>query len=404
MKKLIRYLIIIGILLPSLKAYSHHSTSCFQHDIAPVEVIVKTPEGRVVANAIIELFSPEGDLLWMTKTDIAGKATMWHTSTSRIGWIKAKLGKEENKLKNPLPAHKGMNTLTLDVPCQQFSNKDIVVLLDATHSMKAEFPTILSTVQALNIPIMLARDVGERFLVQPINDQTDIPAFALQAAGGGRDEEAIDTILLTALERYDWDEQAASRQLIYITDALPGFYNKNGKTMDKAIELATKQGIKISTMACEGINTAGENILHRIALLTGGSFTYAQDFPDVKQLLVTGIRGRMPLHEWLVLNKNSETSFNTCAIQDTPTQNIPDKSLKLQCFPNPTTNHTLIRLNESIEQLTVYSSDGRIHHQLLDIKDKQLEIAVADWPAGIYWLEVINEDGVASKGQLNVIK
>lgn len=355
--------------------------------------------GQPIANARVQLLGPQGEVHWEAMTNLRGQARLWAQQPGQGQRIVAAYGQQQVRLDRPSPLPQSVNAMKLDAPCQVLEGADIRFLLDATHSMQDEFPQLRSALQATGRPILLGRDLGERFLIQALDSATE-PGFALRAAGGGDDEEAIDSLLSAALAYCDWDEQATVRQLIYITDALPMRHTGAPERLQGAIRLAAQYGVALVPVAASGINAEGAYVLQSLAWLTNGHYAWLEDAPGNiefhRRPLLPGPHPKAGFAEWLDLQLAQSAAFNTCADLAPPASIALDEAIR--CFPNPAKGQTTVVLPHSAQTLSLYNSEGRLLKQWVPDSFPEFAIPLEEWPAGQYWVEVLTASGPLRTG------
>lgn len=357
----------------------------------PVKVLNK--QGQPVANAQVRLLDEHGNALWSSWSGQNGTALLWLTGTGAAKQLVVSLGNREMAVAvdgNLLSLD--ASPLVLDVPCQQLQGADIRFLLDATHSMRDEFDGLLNSLTAQGYPICLARDVGERFLIQDISSGS-APAFTIQAAGGGPDEEAIDTLLLAALAHTDWDTAAPARVLVYLTDAKPARTPGAASGMRRAIQLAARKGVAIWPVACSGLDAEGEYLLQSMALQTGGQYAWLEDTPGNTELhrrpILTGDAVRSDLSTWLQAQIKKIDDFYSCTSdQPEAPAAAPAAPVAFGCFPNPARTEVTLKVPAFAERITMYNAAGQPVRDWKAVEmGEETTFSVAQLPAGPYRLE-----------------
>jgi hypothetical protein len=358
----------------------------------PYVVKVVNKHGQPVANAKVRLTDQTGAVLWSTWSGQNGTATLWNPASGVPNGLGANLGNRDASIDiagNPSSAEPA--TLTLDVPCQELQGADIRFLLDATHSMRDEFAALFSVLTPFERPVWLGRDVGERFLIQDINSKT-APVFTIQAAGGGSDEEAMDTLLLAALQRTNWDTAAPARVLVYLTDAQPARTHEATARMRRAIQLAAEKGVAIWPVACSGLDQEGEYLLQSMAMLTGGKYAWLEDTPGSAELhrrpILSGDATHSDLSTWLKTQTKKINDFYSCT-SDQPEAPVAAQAAPAAfgCFPNPARTEVTLRVPVFAERITLYNAAGQPVRHWKEVEAGETTFNVAQLPAGNYRLE-----------------
>ncbi|NRA52469.1 MAG: hypothetical protein HRU12_25350 [Phaeodactylibacter sp.] len=354
--------------------------------LEPVMIKVVNQDGNAVANASVDLLSVSGELLWSSLSDHQGVATLQVGDVAPKHVVARLSGLEVRKEWQP------GQELTLDLPCQELKGADVKVLLDATHSMKDEFEVLLSTLKEEGYPVILGRDIGERFLLQSAGPDL-APDFTFQAAGGGPDEEAIDSLLLAAVEQTDWDATASSRVLVYLTDAQPDHAPESAERMRRAIRLAAQKGIAIWPVACSGLNEETEYLLQSMAVLTGGQYGWLEDTPANTAVHRRPILSVNPvastLSKWLSAQTTAIGEFNSCSSQ--PEEKAGEETIPASfgCFPNPARTRATIKVPALTKRITLFNAAGQPVRQWHQVEAGHLDLKVTQLSAGAYTIEAI---------------
>jgi hypothetical protein len=105
--------------------------------------------------------------------------------------------------------------------------------------------------------------------------QADINA---QKAGGGGDyEEAVEIAIYDAVKKQSWSKNAKARIMFVILDAPPHHTPGNITKMQKAIEAAAEQGIKVIPISASGIEKNTEFLLRFFSVTTNSTYTFLTD-------------------------------------------------------------------------------------------------------------------------------
>lgn len=385
---------------PSMEAWQAILKSDFQayeqywqlNSALPYPVKVLNKQGQLVANAQVRLNDKDGTTLWSSWSNLNGTAVLWSTGTGAAKQLVVRLGNREMAVAIDGNLSSGeTTTLVLGVPCQELKGADIRFLLDATHSMRDEFGRLLNSLSAQEYPICLARDIGERFLIKHISSGA-APAFTIQAAGGGSDEEAMDILLLAALAHADWDTAAPARVLVYLTDAKPARGPEAASRMRRAIQMAARKGVAIWPVACSGLNAEGEYILQSMALQTGGQYAWLEDTPGSTELhrlpILSGDAVRSDLSTWLQAQIKKINDFYSCTLdQPEVPAAAPAAPAAFGCFPNPARTEVTLKVPAFAERITLYNAAGQPVRDWRAVEEGETTFSVARLPAGSYRLE-----------------
>ena len=360
---------------------------------APFIFMISNRHTNPVARASIQLLDENDELIWQAFTNQEGKAVLWAPKEVDIKYALITYQGTEQKVKELIGVEKGVNKLSLDIACQELTGSDVVLLIDATSSMKDEFDAILAVALQMNATIMLARDQGERYLVQEINPENASMAFTWQAAGGGADEESVDAILMAVLEAHEWSTNKAAAVLYYITDAHPKRGDGASKQLSDAIKYAAEKGVAVVPIAASGLNEEGEYLLQNIAYMTGGTYAWLEDIPENSELhripALEGIEQPTELERYLAVMIEDHSIYNSC----TPDQGGGRLNVKPQhlatftCFPNPSSAQTTLKLPEAQCTLEVYDLSGQLIKQWKTMDEKFYTLEVRDWSPGTYLIK-----------------
>lgn len=85
----------------------------------------------------------------------------------------------------------------------------------------------------------------------------------------------------------------------------------------------------------------------------------------------------------------------TCAALGTPTAIRQNNAIKAQLFPNPVSEQLLLQLDAPYQQAEMQIADvqGKIIYTAQWKGQQQIQVSVADWPAGLYLLRFTTEKG-----------
>jgi len=351
----------------------------------PCLVEVTNAQQQPLAQVELSLLDGTGRVQWEAPTGHDGQAWLWASTNSGPLRLQATIGNQSRELRRIVPVTEGANRLQISAGCQERKGLDLLFLLDATHSMRDEFPPLLASLRQTEHPVLLARDLGERYLLQPAGASPD---FTQRAAGGGSDAEAVDSLLLAALRQHNWQTDAATRALVYITDAHPQRRAGAAGRLRRAVAYAAARGIQILPVAASGINEEGAYVLQSLALLTGGTYAWLENHPGSTQ------QHRLPLLEvpaghtsfdgWLAKLEKELSEFNDCPEEPETAATFPGS---LSCFPNPATDQTTLELPEAVEFVNLYNKEGRLLRSWEAVEARQLTFSVDQWPAGTYAIE-----------------
>ena len=189
-------------------------------------------------------------------------------------------------------------TLTLaDPPMPEFTQLDLVFLMDATGSMDDEIAKLKASMADIadaigNLPnqpdvrfgLVHYRDRGDAYVVRTHDFTHNLDHFqntlsGLQAQGGGDYPEAVNEALHRALNDLSWRTQERDgdtlRLILLVADAPPHLdYHWQDYSYDTDMIAAVGQGIKIFPIGASGLDEQGEYIFRQMAQFTGGKFVF----------------------------------------------------------------------------------------------------------------------------------
>jgi len=259
------------------------------------------PNGNAIINAKVTLKDNQGNNLWQTYTDNTGKAELWAkimndsvTNTGKPYHIVFEYQKQTKSME-AAPFHIKINTMEMNVICNEINAVDIDFIVDATGSMgdeirylQEELYDVIQKLQAQNPHIDLRtasifyRDFGDAYLIRRSEFTEDINTtlefMKEQRAGGGGDyPEAVDIALYESIENRNWRVNTLSKIIFLILDAPPHALDSCIKQMQRQIRIAAMKGIRIVPLVCSGADKNTEYLMRAIALATNGTYVFLTD-------------------------------------------------------------------------------------------------------------------------------
>ncbi len=248
----------------------------------------------VVANAEISLLSDQL-VLWKTKTDNTGRATLW--SNLDLEGLTAQVTYEDAReiVMQVKDYAAGVNKVQLDKSIVNKKIMDIYFAVDATGSMgdeidylKAELNNVIQRIKQNNPSLEMRfgsvfyRDEGDEYVTRPFNFTTDeaslISFISDQSATGGGDyPEAVHAAMDLAITQNSWNENASARIMFLILDAPPHYNQEVISSLELNIIHAAEKGIKIIPITASGIDKATEYLMRSFAILTNGTYVFITD-------------------------------------------------------------------------------------------------------------------------------
>jgi len=258
-----------------------------------VSVLVKDRFNNVLQNVIVSL-KKDNEVIWTTKTDNFGKATLW------INLFKDKKEKLSNyslyvNNKRISKKVKKENLIILkNIKASDYysDNIEIAFVVDATGSMSDELEFLKKDLQSViknvkshgkNIEIATAsvfyRDTDDDYVVKKSGFtkklKTTIEFINKQSADGGGDfPEAVHIALNTTINELKWSENAKTRIAFLLLDAPPHYDDQILNQIHNTITIAAKKGIKIIPITASGIDKSTEFLMRFMAISTNGTYVF----------------------------------------------------------------------------------------------------------------------------------
>ncbi len=248
----------------------------------------------LVANAEISLLSDQV-VVWKTKTDNKGKATLW--SDLELDGLTARVKFEgiEEVIIDVKEYAEGINKVYLNKTIVNKKIIDIYFAVDATGSMgdeinylKVELNNVIKRIKQNNPSLEMRfgsvfyRDEGDEFVTRPFDFTTDeaslISFISNQSAGGGGDfPEAVHSAMDIAITQNSWNDNASARILFLLLDAPPHYTQEVISSLELNLIKAAEKGIKIIPITASGIDKATEYLMRSFAILTNGTYVFITD-------------------------------------------------------------------------------------------------------------------------------
>lgn len=411
-----------------------------------------------IVGCFVKLIDEQENIAWVSKTDNTGKAEVWANMFDLDPTIitqyriQVEYGDLSYLIKKPKEFRKGINTVTLKVPCDSPKEVDILFTVDATGSMgdeirylKAELNDIIVNFSRsqpdlkLHLGTVFYRDKSDDYITKESdfseNIQHTIDFIESQGARGGGDyPEAVDQALDVSINNLTWSKNARTKLLFLILDAPPHYQAENITRIQQAITDAAKAGIKVIPITASGIDKSTEYLMRSIALATNGTYVFLTDdsgiglghikpsIDDYNVELLNDLITRLliqnthienctnlpePIAEEKIEDKEmpgivedvetekeiteSDSEFEKKEKNKASTLKIKDKSL-IKVYPNPTRGPVTIEHNLKVKEMFVIDISGKIL-QRHECKNKNLtEIDLSVFPNGLYFLKYANVD------------
>lgn len=385
-------------------------------------------DNKPVSDALVNLISQTGQIIWSARSDNTGKAELWadayKANKDDVNGISVEVVyKGKSQIKNNISDFKsGINFIKVNEYCSHSQNVDIVFAMDATGSMgdeieylKTELLDIIERLQKaqddknLRIGSIFYRDFDYPFneLIAThdlTNDFSSLNKFinSQEAISGNSTAEAVEVALSSAVNEFTWSEDAVARIMFLILDAPP---HENPQTLERFRELtasASAMGIRIIPLTASGIDKSSEYLMRSLALLTNGTYLFLTDDSGIGGSHIkptTDSYDVEMMNEMIVRIINQFIDTPTCGenddlyakdiddnIYNDKEQKDSDISDYIKIFPNPTVGPLTLELEEKFDQIFVVDMNGKILFQL-DPNGTKLQINLAEYPTGAYFLK-----------------
>ncbi len=414
-------------------------------------VLVKNKKGQPLADVQVELVNPKRNVLWTSQTDNEGKADLWagifdRREDARNLKIIARYNGKTHTIRKAKP-YKKVNKIKIKTDCNLSNKVDIMFAVDATGSMgdeinylKSELQNVIERVQKsddeldIRLGSVFYRDVSDAYLTQSSPLDSDISKtvnfIKKQRAGGGGDfPEAVDAALEETIQKQNWSKEAIARIVFLVLDAPPHMQQHNISSLQKSIRMAAEKGIKIIPVTASGINRSTEYLMKTMALATTGTYVFITDDSGIgnshlkpknkdykveklNDLLVRLIgqytnresceeeeeEDEEPNNEVLFASNQANTNSNSIVIKE-------DKSIlnNVKYFPNPASTSVTLQLQESISEIMIIQSDGKVVRRFENVPAGEMRVDLSGLSEGFYLIRFRKENGVAN-GKLIVVK
>jgi len=410
-----------------------------------------------VHDATAVLMDETGNIIWSARTDNTGKAELWAGMFENTSEKKYSINVIYNNKSYPVKKadvfQNGINFVEIPTDCSKENIVDVAFMIDATGSMgdeiaylQAEVSDVMARVKdslpgnTIRLAIVFYRDLGDTYVVTHKDFSNNIPEAVTYlksngAGGGGDYPEAVDSALSVCVNQLSWSEHAVARILFPIMDAPPHETEANINSIHRSLPRAASKGIRITPLACSGVDKSTEYLLRSLALATNGTYVFLTDhsgignphiapttdeykveklndalvrivvgfstspdcekpLADIVQTTDTAVMNLPPVKDTippitdtLVQNDSLKTVNDTTAI-DTTGPVLPEISWRY--FPNPTDGPVtveIINLPEATEGF-LYLTD--LNGKLLaryEVKESHvIQVDISMYPTGTYYL------------------
>jgi hypothetical protein len=397
-------------------------------------VILTNNQGCPLTDLAINLTTPQGEVVWQSRTDNMGVAELWYGMFEQTPGISLKLEAVVKDRKIDLgkarPVSKGINQCKVNVDSEPSTNVDIMWVVDATGSMGDELNYLKSELEdvirrsKINHPglsfrtgALCYRDFGDDYLTRAsdlnVDIQTTVDFLRPQFAGGGGDtEEAVDTALCQAIFRQPWSPNALARICFLVLDASPHNTPEINERLHKTIREAARRGIRIVPITGSGITKDTEFLMKFFGLATNGTYVFLTDHSGIggKHIAPTAETYQIELLNNLLVRIISEyTATRSCDGISTIREEVaesngtaPEAPKSIRFYPNPASVKVTVELPADAQVLQLFNAEGKLVKGLDKPTMGSNKLNVADLLSGMYTIRVVGE-GKDQTGKLMVV-
>lgn len=417
-------------------------------------VQLTTKNNMPVADAVVQLVDKKGKTVWQTRSDNTGKAELWaniYTNQQSGGDYKivCEYRGTKKEIKKAKPFDKKVNTLKMDVPCNDNNRTDIMFIVDATGSMgdeirylQTELADVIKRIKAsqpqldIRMGSVFYRDKGDQYVtrISPLDGDINktLDFMKEQSAGGGGDyPEAVEAALEEANKNGGWHEDALARIAFLVLDAPCHNDSVSVSRMQQQIALAAQKGIRLVPVACSGLTQDGEYLLRSMALATNGTTLFLTDDSGIGNTHLKPTTDKMEvemLNDMLVRLLIQYTKIPDCANDDWVEEDkkeadtdkfVPDpydnSDLKTNktddeedseedkktelltnndviiAYPNPCTNRLEVKIKKDITDLFFIDISGKSLQRFKNLKEGHTTtVNVGGYAAGVYFAKAFH--------------
>ncbi len=411
-------------------------------------VQVENAEHHPIANLKVTLMSGE-TVVWTGRTDNTGKVELWKNffraipqPNGRITSIRIFYEGGMKEVREVKPMSKGMNRVTLNLPCTINRRADIAFVVDATGSMgdeiahiRADLGKIASDLRdtlknwEVNFGSVFYQDKGDEYLTRASAFSEEVAVtkkFMTETpyGGGGDFPEAVEAGLEEAIQSLKWNDHAATRIIFLVLDAPSHEDIETLLKLQMQIRAAAHKGIRIIPVACSGIDKSTEYLLRSIALATNGTYTFLTDdsgignphikpstdeykvekFAELAVRLVCQYTFQPDCQPEITQKPQTETVFQTQIVEkkenkvsndkdeivfkDSLSQTVwvREKNISWKYYPNPTQGILTIEVEDNIGEIFLSDITGKTLDRVEVQKGESFQIDLSPYTNGIYFL------------------
>lgn len=398
-------------------------------------------------DAEVLLLDADKNVIWRARTDNTGKAELWADMMVEPG--KKETAKAAPQLvlvrykgiEQGIPAGKDLH-VSLNVPCPESRNVDVMFVVDATGSMgdeirymQAEIENVAERVHQNDKDVVMRtgaifyRDHGDDYLcrISTLSNKLDSTKRFMEkqhASGGGDYEEAVGEALMAAVNSSNWSRDAVARIVFLILDAPPHDDSTNVALIQKQLRDAAAKGIRLVPVVCSGMRESGEYLFRSMALATNGTSLFLTDDsgigdthlkPTTDKLEVEMLNDMMvriigefsavpdcEADKWAEDNKDESNTDqfvpNPFDIKDLDGYDMPDTpevftaSDVIQLRPNPCTGMFQVVVLQDVENMFLVDMTGKALQTLgKQTQGTTLEVNVGGYSTGIYFVKAFRK-------------
>lgn len=262
-----------------------------------VTAYVHDEEGNPCFNVKTQLIDSDGQTIYTARTDINGKAYMlYNLNNNNEKAASVLVNNQKFSLKD---------TSELDISIEDtgmaVTKLDLMLMIDTTGSMNDELKYLQEELEdvvkrvsnknealSINVSVNFYRDESDDYIVMAYDFNKNIAKVLQQlksqnADGGGDYPEAVHEALNSAVNEHQWRDNAV-KLCFLVLDAPPHSESEISginSQIQKYIQQAACEGIRIIPVASSGVDTETEFLLRSFALMTGGTYVFLTDHSGV---------------------------------------------------------------------------------------------------------------------------
>lgn len=408
-------------------------------------VQVVTKNNMPVSDAVVSLIDKKGEEIWKTRSDNTGKAELWaniFTNQSSKGDYKivCEYKGEKKEVKKAKSFDKDINTIKMNVSCNDDNRADIMFIVDATGSMgdeirylQAELADVVKRVKTsqpdlqLRMGSVFYRDKGDEYLTRTsaldANINTTLDFMNKQHAGGGGDTpEAVDEAFEESFKNGGWSEEALARIAFLVLDAPCHSDEESIKRIHEQIKIAAEKGIRVIPVVCSGMYEDGEYLMRSMALATNGTTLFLTDDSGIGNTHLKPTTDKMEvekLNDMIVRLIVQYTKMPDCTNDDWVEEDkkeaetdkfVPDpydaekeddkkegEEPKLVnddvivAYPNPFTDMLQVKINKDVDDLFFIDISGKSLKRFKKQEEGSVvTIHAGGYAAGVYFVKAFH--------------